>query len=58
MRLSNGSTLTGAVRVYRPQGRDRLSDYARLPEVFRYVESADGVVVVNSAHIVDVRETP
>jgi hypothetical protein len=56
MRLSNGSTLTGAVRVYRPQGRDRLSDYARLPEMFRYVECADGVVV-NSAHIVDLRET-
>jgi hypothetical protein len=56
MRLSNGSTLAGAVRVYRPAGRDRLSDYARLPEVFRYVESADGVFVVNSAHIVDLRE--
>jgi len=57
MRLSNGSTLAGAVRVYRPQGRDRLSDYARLPDVFRYVENADGVVVVNSAHIVDLKET-
>jgi hypothetical protein len=57
MRLSNGSTLGGAVRVYRPAGRDRLSDYARLPEIFRYVESADGVFVVNSAHIVDLRET-
>ena len=29
MLLSNGATLSGAVRVYRPQGRDRLSDYAR-----------------------------
>jgi hypothetical protein len=57
MRLSNGWTLSGAVRVYRPLGRDRLSDYARLPEAFRYVESADGVFVVNSAHIVDLRET-
>lgn len=57
MHLSNGATLGGAVRVYRPIGRDRLSDYARLPEVFRYVESADGVFVVNSAHIVDLRET-
>jgi hypothetical protein len=57
MRLSNGSSLAGAVRVYRPQGRDRLSDYARLPEVFRYVESLEGVFVVNSAHIVDLRET-
>ena len=58
MRLSNGSSLAGAVRVYRPPGRDRLSDYARLPDVFRYVESPDGVFVVNSAHIVDLKETP
>jgi hypothetical protein len=58
MRLSNGSSLTGAVRVYRPQGRDRLSDYARMPDAFRYVESPAGVFVVNSAHIVDLRETP
>jgi hypothetical protein len=58
MRLSSGSTLAGAVRVHRPVGRDRLSDYARLPEVFRYVETADGVFVVNSAHIVDLRESP
>ena len=57
MRLSNGSALAGAVRVYRPVGHDRLSDYTRLPEVFRYVESTDGVFVVNSAHIVDLRET-
>jgi hypothetical protein len=56
MRLSNGSALAGTVRVYRPAGRDRLSDYTRLPEVFRYVETADGVFVVNSAHIVDLRE--
>jgi hypothetical protein len=58
MRLTNGSTLTGRVRVYRPIGRDRLSDYARLPEVFRYLESADGVFIVNSAHIVDLKEIP
>jgi hypothetical protein len=56
MRLSDGSALAGAVRVYRPAGRDRLSDYARLPDVFWYVENADGVFVVNSAHIVDLRE--
>jgi hypothetical protein len=57
IRLSDGSILTGAVRVYRPQGRDRLSDYARSPETFRYVENAEGTFVVNSAHIVELRET-
>ena len=56
MLLSNGATLSGSVRVYRPQGRDRLSDYARSPDVFRYVENGDGTFVVNSAHIVQLTE--
>ena len=29
--LSNGQRIVGAVRVYRPEGRDRLSDWARQP---------------------------
>ena len=57
MLLSNGEMVDGRVRVYRPTGRDRLSDYARLPEAFRYVETADATVIVNSAHIVELRET-
>jgi hypothetical protein len=55
--LSTGERIAGAVRVYRPQGRDRLSDYARSPDMFRYVENCDGTFVVNSAHIVELRET-
>ena len=55
--LSNGGGVEGRVRVYRPSGRDRLSDYARAPEVFRYVETADGTVIVNVEHIVELRET-
>jgi hypothetical protein len=57
MLLSNGTRLTGSVRVYRPQGRDRLSDYARSPEVFRYVESAGVTFIVNTAHVVELTET-
>jgi hypothetical protein len=57
MLLSNGETVQGRVRVYRPTGRDRLSDYARLPETFRYVETEDATLIVNSAHIVELRET-
>ncbi|HJZ74901.1 MAG TPA: hypothetical protein VKE51_24355 [Vicinamibacterales bacterium] len=57
MLLSNGRTIAGTVRVYRPAGRDRLSDYARLPEAFRYLEAAEGTVIVNCAHIVEIRET-
>jgi hypothetical protein len=55
--LSNGRTVDGSVRVYRPTGRDRLSDYARAPERFRYVETADATMIVNTAHIVELRET-
>jgi hypothetical protein len=58
MRLSNRVVLRGSVRVYRPEGRDRLSDYTRSMELFRYVESADGTYIVNSAHIVELSEIP
>ena len=55
--LSNGDAVEGRVRVYRPTGRDRLSDYARSPQRFRYVETDDGTVIVNADHIVELRET-
>jgi hypothetical protein len=55
--LSNGHRVEGRVRVYCPSGRDRLSDYARSPERFRYVETADGTVIINADHIVELRET-
>ena len=54
--LSNGRAVQGRVRVYRPAGRDRLSDYARAPDLFRYVETEDGTVIVNADHIVELRE--
>ena len=46
------------MRVYRPEGRDRLSDWTRQPETFRYVETDDTTVIVNVAHIVEVSEVP
>lgn len=55
--LSTGHTVAGRVRIYRPEGRDRLSDYARVHEMFRYVETAGGTLLLNSAHIVEFRET-
>jgi hypothetical protein len=54
--LSNGQRLDGSVRVYRPEGRDRLSDWTRQPEVFRYVETDAATFIVNAAHIVAVTE--
>ncbi|HEV3056751.1 MAG TPA: hypothetical protein VGY48_00825 [Vicinamibacterales bacterium] len=58
MTLSNRVMLRGAVRVYLPEGRDRLSDYARSPERFRYLENAEGTFVVNTAHIVELSDIP
>jgi hypothetical protein len=57
MLLSNGDVVEGRVRIYRPAGRDRLSDYARVPDVFRYVETRGGTLIVNANHIVELRET-
>jgi hypothetical protein len=56
LRLSDGRSLDGWVRVYRPRGRDRLSDWARHGDRFRYVELADGTLVVNVEHVVEARE--
>jgi hypothetical protein len=56
--LSNGKRIVGAVRVYRPEGRDRLSDWARQPETFRYLETSDMALLINTGHIVDVSEVP
>ena len=55
--LSSGSRVLGTVRVYRPPGRDRLSDFARSPETFRYVEIPGGTLIVNVAHIIEISET-
>lgn len=54
--LSNGKRVNGSVRVYRPEGRDRLSDWTRQPETFRYVETESATFIVNAAHIVAVTE--
>jgi hypothetical protein len=54
--LSNGRRLLGSVRVYRPPGRDRLSDWSRHGPRFRYVEAEHATFLVNVDHIVDARE--
>lgn len=54
--LSSGEQVTGQVTVYRPAGRDRLSDYAHLDDRFRYLEQADRTLLINSLHIVSLLE--
>jgi len=54
--LSNGQRIDGVVRVQRPIGRDRVSDWLRKQEMFRYVEAADVTLIVNAAHVVSITE--
>ena len=39
-----------------PKDANRLSDWARQPETFRYIESDESTLIVNAAHIVAVHE--
>jgi hypothetical protein len=54
--LSDGRRVDGIVRVYRPEGHDRLSDWTRQPETFRYIEGEDATLILNAEHIVAVTE--
>lgn len=56
VRLANGQRMVGTVRVYRPEGSDRLSDWARQPSQFRYIELDQVTVIVNVAHVIDATE--
>jgi hypothetical protein len=56
--LSTGARITGSVSIYRPVGHDRLSDYAHIAEAFRYLETSDHTLLINSAHIVELQEIP
>jgi hypothetical protein len=56
MLLSTGQWIGGTVSIYKPAGRDRLSDYVRSAEIFRYVETEDGTLIVNLAHVVELRD--
>jgi hypothetical protein len=56
MLMSNGMRLHGSVRVFRPQGRDRLSDFTKAEETFRYLEAEDATYIINVHHLVALTE--
>jgi hypothetical protein len=56
MLFSNGTRLRGAVRVFRPKGRDRMSDFARAEETFRYLEAERATYVINVRHVLELAE--
>lgn len=56
--MSNGMHLRGAVRVFLPHGSDRLSDFARARESFRYLEAENATYIINVQHLVELSEEP
>ena len=56
MLLSNGARLHGYVRVHRPHGRDRLSDFARGADMFCYLETERATYLVNVHHLIELSE--
>lgn len=56
MRMSTGARIAGTLRISLPEGHDRLSDWTRLPETFRYVDEDERLLLVNAAHIIEVSE--
>lgn len=54
--LSNGHRINGTVPVHLPKGYDRLSDWARDPMIFRYVETDDATLLVNVRHVASILE--
>ena len=56
MLLSTGMRIKGRVAVYAAPGRDRLSDYARSTQAFRYVVTQKNTLIINAAHIVELTE--
>jgi hypothetical protein len=56
MLLSNGSRLQGIVSVQRPEGCNRLSDFARSAERFMYLEDGLVTFIVNVGHVIELLE--
>lgn len=54
--LTSGQRIFGAVRIARPEGRDRVSDWARSGDAFLYVEADEATFLVNAEHIVELSE--
>lgn len=52
--LTNGEKLGGDLHVALPEGRNRISDFSRTDEQFRYFETPDGTCIVNFDHVVEI----
>ena len=58
MLMSNGTRLRGSMRIFRPHGSDRLSDFARGHQPFLYLEADSATYIINVHHLVELTEEP
>ena len=54
--VSSGQRIIGEIRIFRPERRARVSDWARCGKRFCYVEADEGTLLVNLDHVVEVSE--
>jgi hypothetical protein len=54
--LSTGERVSGDVRVYAPEGRNRVSDWSHEAAAFRYLETTHGTLLINIHHVVEIIE--
>jgi hypothetical protein len=52
--FADGTRVEGTVYVFRPAGRDRLSDYTRSGEQYRYLRTSDALLIVNFAQVAEI----
>jgi len=48
--------VNGSIRVYQPEGHNRLSDWSKSGDAFLYLETEGLALLVNRAHIVQISE--
>jgi hypothetical protein len=54
--MSNAERVCGTMRIHRPTGQNRLSDFVREADLFGYLESDGTTYLINIRHIVELAE--
>ncbi len=54
--LTGGERIAGQIRVYQPDGRNRVSDWSHESSPFRFLETEHGTLLVNINHVVEIIE--
>lgn len=54
--LTGGDRVVGRIRVYQPDGRNRVSDWSHEPAMFRFLETDQGTLLININHVIEIIE--